>query len=78
VSPGFRPGKRVVAARAVRAVAARAVRAVAAAIAVRPPGRRRAEQTRHHGVREEARHFAAQVTTIRLEWMPKVVTAAAK
>lgn len=34
VSPGFRPGK--------RAVAARAARVVAAGVAVRPPGRRSA------------------------------------
>ncbi len=39
VSPGFRPGKRAVAARAVRVVAAGVV---AAGVAVRPPGRRSA------------------------------------
>src|ERR1700729_1991762 len=38
----------------------------------RHPDRRRGRR------REGARHFAAQVTRIRLEWMPKVVTAAAK
>jgi hypothetical protein len=62
-------------------VAVRAVRVAAVGVAVRPPAagrRRRDEQSGHHGVREEAHHFAAQVTRIRLEWMPKVVTAAAK
>jgi hypothetical protein len=66
VSRGFHPGGRVVAARRGGGRRRQAT------------GRRRDEQTGHHGVREEAHHFAAQVTRIRLEWMPKEVAAAAK